>query len=157
MAKPIENAKKRLAAIRAEAAEIEAFIAMYERFEDRSVAGFRASMGGNSGETSTVDSLAVDKFDCRRNGPRPAEIANMMERLIREVGRPMTRGEIVRSFDARDFEIPAKDKGRYLGTIAWRNKGKFLNIEGRGYWLRDRPLVAERQVSHFFSETEEPA
>ena len=63
----------------------------------------------------------------------------MMERLIREVGRPMTRGEIVDAFAKRDIEIPAKDPARYLGTIAWRNKRIFVNIEGRGYWLRDSP------------------
>ncbi len=51
----------------------------------------------------------------------------------------MSRGEIVDAFDRRDIEIPAKDKARYVGTIAWRNKGVFVNIEGRGYWLSRLP------------------
>ena len=44
-------------------------------------------------------------------------------------------------FEARDVEIPATDKARYVGTIMWRNKSKFLNIEGRGYWLRGEPVL----------------
>ena len=69
----------------------------------------------------------------------------------------MTRGEIVKAFELRDFEIPAKDKSRYLGTIAWRHKGKFVNVNGLGYWLREVPLVTDHQASHLFSEVEEPA
>ncbi len=67
----------------------------------------------------------------------PAERAQIVERLMREVGPPMTPGEVVEAFNRRDIEILAKDKSRYLGTIAWRNKHAFINIDGRGYWLRD--------------------
>jgi len=158
MAMPIENARKRLAALRAEAAEIERFIAMYERFEDGNVSGPKTSKEANSEETYPQNSFSVDKFDrSEHSGPRPAEIAEMMERMIREIGRPMTRGEIVKAFELRDFEIPAKDKSRYLGTIAWRNKGKFVNVNGLGYWLRGVPFVNEQSASHLFSEVEEPA
>ncbi len=162
MATPIENARKRLAAIRAEAAEIERFIAMYQRFEDGNVSRPDPAEIDHSRETSPQNSLAVDNGDnsgwpARTGGPRPAEIAAMMERLIREVGRPMTRGEIVKAFEARDFEIPGQDKSRYLGTIAWRNKGKFVNVNGRGYWVRGLPLMSDQQTDHLFSEVEEPA
>jgi reverse gyrase len=159
MATPIENARKRLASIRAEAEEIERFIAMYERFEKNAMARLDPLPSGNSEETYPQNSLSVNIGDNSRRsahkGLRPAQIAEMMERLIREVGRPMTRGEIVDAFDSRDFEIPAKDKGRYLGTIAWRNKGKFINIEGRGYWLRGAPLMTNEPSSHLFSDVDE--
>ena len=48
----------------------------------------------------------------------------------------MTRGELVEALARRDVHIPAQDKPRYIGTLIWRNKSKFVNIEGRGYWLR---------------------
>jgi reverse gyrase len=163
MATPLENARKRLAALRAEAKEIERFIEMYERFEGGNVSGPCFSVIDHSRETypqNSVNSLPVDNVDnsvqAERTGPRPTEIADMMERMIREVGRPMTRGEIVKAFDMRDFEIPAKDKSRYLGTIAWRNKGKFINVNGLGYWLRNVPLVTGQSSSHLFSDVEEP-
>lgn len=60
----------------------------------------------------------------------------------------MSRGEIVDALERRDVEIPAQDKARYIGTLAWRNKGTFVNIEGRGYWLRDAgvPLLSGEPI-----------
>ena len=151
MSTPVENARKRLAALRLEAAEIERFIALYERFSSDPLAPAEANVSGtlgHSGETYPQNLSYVDSGDnswqTPRRGPRPTEIAQMMERLIREVGRPMTRGEIVDAFDRRGMDIPAKDKARYLGTIAWRQKSIFTNVEGRGYWLRNVPIVGDR-------------
>ena len=59
-----------------------------------------------------------------------------MERVIRERGEPLTRGQIVEALEMRDVVIPAVDKSRYIGTLAWRHKSIFVNIDGRGYWLR---------------------
>jgi hypothetical protein len=65
----------------------------------------------------------------------------MVERLIRDVGSPMTRGQIVEALALRDVDLPAADKARYIGTIIWRHKSIFVNLKGRGYWLRDaRPV-----------------
>jgi len=91
-----------------------------------------------------VDNLPVDnsmKPSGRRHSGslRPSELAALVERIIRESGRPMTRGEIVEALDRRDVEIPGGDKARYIGTIMWRQKSTFLNIEGAGYWLRSEP------------------
>lgn len=143
MASPLENARKRLAALREEMAGVKRFIEMYAQFSDELVAAQIGTGNGNSEETFPHKSFVVDTVDNsrreRRSGPTPRELVDMTERLIREVGRPMTRGEIVAAFHRRDIEIPAQDKKRYIGTIVWRNKAKFLNIEGRGYWLRDSP------------------
>jgi hypothetical protein len=163
MATPLENARKRLTALRAEAREIERFIEMYERFERKNVSGPSSSGLDHSEETypqNSTNSPPVDNWDNadlgERTGPRPTEIAEMMERMIREAGRPMTRGEILKAFDMRDYEIPAKDRSRYLGTIAWRNKGKFINVNGLGYWLRNVPLVSGQPSSQLLSDLEEP-
>ncbi len=64
----------------------------------------------------------------------------LVERIMRESGHPLTRGDIVEMLSARDVEMPGQDKARYVGTIMWRNKAKFVNIEGRGYWLRGQPV-----------------
>jgi hypothetical protein len=144
MPSAIENARKRLAAIRAEAAEIERFLELYESFSDEHVDANVSGPLGHSEETYPQNSKTVDNGKnpalSVRHGPRPTELVRIMERLIREVGRPMTRGEIVDALNRRDVEIPAKDKSRYLGTIAWRNKHTFIHIEGRGYWVRDAKM-----------------
>jgi len=148
MSDPLEIAKKRLQAIKAEVAEIEQFIRMYEALSAGRVGS--EIVGVNVGDLDEKLSTIIggegvdngDNFSGRRDrmGSKPGELARLMERLIRETGRPMTRGEIVAAFERRDVEIPGKDKARYLGTIAWRHKGTFMHIEGRGYWLRSARL-----------------
>jgi hypothetical protein len=146
MAEPIENARKRLTEIEAEAERIRQFLAMYERFSEENRLGSADLPAANSKENYPQDSSAVDIGNNSRRGgregPLPRELVAMMERLIREVGRPMTRGEIVAALNRREVEIPAKDQQRYIGTLAWRHKGTFVNIEGRGYWLRREPVPA---------------
>lgn len=37
--------------------------------------------------------------------------------------------------------MESKDKPRYVGTILWRLSEQFVNLEGKGYWLRDQPYA----------------
>lgn len=127
-ATPLENAEKRLVTLREEITRIERFIADYHAFS-----------------TETMDNL-IEKSGRRK--ARPDEIAQIMERVIREVGRPMTRGQLVDALERRDVDLPAADKGRYIGTIIWRHKSIFVNIEGFGYWLR-----VEKRPEYFENET----
>lgn len=151
-------ARAKIAAMKAEIARLEDFLSLYDelsqegkrvRVEPSAGAsdGTLKATGGN--ETSR--NAPVDKSGARhhrqRGDMRPAEVAELMERIIREAGRPMTRGEIVEAFERRDVRIPFEDKARYIGTIAWRHKGMFRNIEGRGYWLSDMPLPHREQAS----------
>lgn len=142
MPTPIDNAKKKLAMLRAEIARIEQFISDYHVFS-AGIDGDRADTRRTplQGNLSTDDFPVDKRIEARRlGGPTPRDLAEMMERLIRDVGRPMTRGEIVEALELKDIVIPAQDKHRYIGTIAWRNKALFLNVHGRGYWLRgERP------------------
>jgi hypothetical protein len=160
MPDPIGIAKKRLLAIKVEMAEIEQFIRMYEALSAGKVGGEVGVNVGDLDEKLSPTIRAVDNgdnFSGRRDrmGSKPGELARLMERLIRETGRPMTRGEIVAAFERRDVEIPGKDKARYLGTIAWRHKGTFVNIEGRGYFLRDL-LDRAQAIPTPDNEIEEP-
>lgn len=145
---PLDKALQRLAQLQREEAELRQFIAMYQQLE-----GSLPNSGDDDGgrvadrqlkgnEPANAANLSVENPPTRRrrggfSGPTPKEIAGLMERVIRERGGPMSRGEIVDALERRDVEIPAQDKSRYIGTIAWRNKGTFVNIEGRGYWVRD--------------------
>jgi hypothetical protein len=113
-----------------------------------------------SGNLST-DSLPVENSGKRRQrtrGARPDEIAMIMERVIRERGEPLTRGQIVEVLEARDVVIPAVDKSRYIGTLAWRHKSTFMNIDGRGYWLRDAgmPPLNGSPVDNPFDDDDGP-
>jgi hypothetical protein len=150
MPTPLDRALKRLAELQREIDEVTKFIELYQRFEGKVVdAGAQMTffesipqLIGNEtagGSNQAVDNSARKPRRNRPPGATPREIAEIMERVIRESGEPMSRGRIVDALERREIEIPAADKERYVGTIAWRNKGTFVNITGRGYWLRDSP------------------
>ena len=147
MSTPLENAKKRLAWLRSEIARVERFISDYNEFAggtepdhgDPLKLAVDTGVRGNVSANQPVDNSAGL---AGRRKVRPEEIAQIIERVIREVGAPMTRGQLVEALERRDVWLPATDKPRYLGTIIWRNKGTFVNIEGRGYWLRGEPPPA---------------
>ena len=56
--------------------------------------------------------------------------------MIRELGKPVQRGEMVERIEAKGVKIWSDDKPRYIGTVLWRDKDRFVNIEGEGYWLK---------------------
>lgn len=87
-------------------------------------------------EYSTAPARARTQFKTKQRG-RPADFANIMERVLADVGKPMQRGKLVEAVEGRGVEIPADDKARYLGTILWRHKDRFVNIPNLGYWLRN--------------------
>ena len=47
----------------------------------------------------------------------------------------MMRGELADAIEAGGVKMPSKDKPRYLGTVLWRERERFVNLEGHGYWL----------------------
>ena len=68
------------------------------------------------------------------------------ERVAREVrdiivshGAPMTRTPIVRSLEDRGLRVTGAKAATNIGTIMWRLRHLFVNIEGFGYWPRDLP------------------
>lgn len=165
-------ARRKIVALKKQIADLEAFIVRYEDLMREALELARSEnvpphadplvdVGGNETTPPSVDkSVDIPVENTVRPGRprgktgRPDEIALHMERIIREAGRPMTRGEIVKAFEVRDLKIPYDDKGRYVGTIAWRHKGTFVNIPGQGYWLRDEPRPgADREF--FDASTEE--
>ena len=147
-----DKAREKIAALKAQIIDLEQFLSMYEILSEEKGAALSANFSFDFGQTKNgkgnvpsqkpVDN-SVSKVRRMRNKMRPNHVAELMARIIREIGQPMTRGDLVDAFERRDVFIPFADKGRYIGTIAWRHKAMFKNIEGRGYWLPDLPLPAE--------------
>jgi hypothetical protein len=75
----------------------------------------------------------------RANTKRIAEIA---QNIMEGIGVPLTRARLVEALEHRDIELPSKDKARYIGTIMWRNRKTFVNLDGFGYWIRELPCEA---------------
>jgi len=131
----VAKALTRKAELETELAEVERFLALGRKLfgtgpEPSDTPGMRKS----DPETRTGASKE------RRLGP--PEFADMAERIIKDEGHPMSRTELVAALEARGADLPSDDKPRYLGTIMWRQRVRFVNIPGKGYWLRDEPNEA---------------
>lgn len=137
MASAMQNALKRKRELERELAEIDTFIRLHERFAGTerarplSTDSPAAEWGG---EESSVVPDAVEPPPVRHRS-RPADFARLAEQAIRDAGRPLMRAEIVAAIEAGDVTVPSQDKPRYIGTILWRNRKRFVNLPGEGYTL----------------------
>lgn len=105
---------------------------------------------GSDGDSSSPQSTGPEPEQTRRRRGKPAEIADAAEKAIRDAGRPLQRGELVGFIEGTGIEIHSDDKPRYIGTILWRQSERFVNVEGRGYWLVGVPLDGDgNQMSVF--------
>lgn len=140
MSEIIEQAKQRLDYHRREVKKLEEFLRTAGEISGTNVE-FNDFQKQEPEETKPPVYKPVEKRRLSsRGGASPREIVEIMRRVIRETGRPLTRGEIVDALEARDVDLPATDKNRYIGTIAWRFKAFFTHIDGRGYWVADEPV-----------------
>lgn len=67
----------------------------------------------------------------------PKEIVQVTAKVLREAGRPMNRTEIIEELETMGISLPGKDRSKNLGTILWRNRDLFQNIDGVGYWFTE--------------------
>lgn len=70
----------------------------------------------------------------------PEEVALLSAEVIEAAAKPLTRGEIVARLRERGVSLAGKNVNKNLGTILWRNRHRFVQIDKLGYWLADKPL-----------------
>src|SRR5690606_21375808 len=114
--------------------ELEAFLAVYDRLAGSNPEQEKPIPTVNNGDSHMV---AAPRRAKRRI--TPAELADEVEKVIRAAYRPFTRGQLVDQLAQRGIEVPSEDAARYLGTILWRQKDRFENREGEGYWIKGLP------------------
>jgi len=135
MDQALANALKRKAELEKELGEINRFLTLYDRFTaGTEPVGSDVSISG-PGATYVITA----RTGRGKSRGRPADFAEIMERVLRDISRPLTRTELVDALEQRDVKIPSDDKARYLGTILWRNRNRFINIPNQGYWLKSVP------------------
>ena len=68
----------------------------------------------------------------------PEEVASrlMRDTLIKR-GRPLACGQLFEALKEDGVFVGGQDPIKILGTIIWRLRNRFTNIEGHGYWPRD--------------------
>jgi hypothetical protein len=115
----LHNAERRLAEIDNEAKRLRRFIVQYREF---------AGLGRSPAARKT------------NNPGMPNAVAQVAERILRDTGRPMRRGELAAAIEETGFVLPSVKKSTYVGTILIRMPGRFVHVHGAGYWLTDEPV-----------------
>jgi hypothetical protein len=148
----VANALKRRAEIERELVDIDLFLALHRRYAGTNTeTGAAQPLERASENAYTPEEAAAAEEAIAQSKPRgrPADFVRIMEGILKDVQRPLSRGEFVEQIEKRGHVIPSEDKPRYLGTILWRNGKIFENHEGRGYWLAGKPLPKSRDVDIF--------
>lgn len=153
----VKRALRRKRELEQELAEIELFLKVYARFSDRTnietgdSPDINAARQGEAAET-TYRILARPL----RRRANPAEFAEMAARIIRDERRPLSRTELVEALEKREVELPSQDKPRYLGTILWRNRDRFINIPNKGYYLAELMTAEEIADAQKAGQSDDP-
>jgi hypothetical protein len=121
--------KAQLAKIRKRIAALDALIATYD--EPSETPPFEAPECGIQPEPrlKKPGHPLEKKYD-------KVEIAAQARAAILELQRPMQRAQLLEALERRGIRIDGRNKPRNLGTIMWRLREQFVNIEG-GYWPID--------------------
>lgn len=132
MANEIQELRERKARLMAEIELIDQYLRLHGKL-------FPSSSGENKSDTKSPHSNGAD--NSQRNDPRA--VAERANQVLRQHGRPMQRGDLVRAIEDSGLEIFSKDKNKYIGTVLWRHRDTFVNIEDRGYWIRGLNIETE--------------
>lgn len=89
--------------------------------------------------TSHKHKIIHNEDQKRVRGTPPAVIIPRIEDMLRLKGLPMTRSEVLQRLLNDGIIVGGGDKSKNVGTIMWRNQDKFVNLPGKGYWLRNIP------------------
>lgn len=126
--------------------EIDEFIELYKRLEvdtkSENIEAAQTNFISNESTKDVVEPTKVRASKRRVRGTSPAEIVPIIIDMMRVKGLPMTRTEVLEVLLKQGVEVGGEDKAKNVGTIMWRHDKDFINLSGRGYWLRNTPCKA---------------
>jgi hypothetical protein len=126
----LQKAIERRDKLRAELEAVDRFIASYAVLQD--------AMRGDEPLFKLHDDVPPPKSKAQHAATVKAALDDAI-RMIRDEGKPLTRGELVRRLEAAGHQLEGADKNKVLGTNMWRS-GRFINIKGVGYWPKGTPV-----------------
>lgn len=126
----IEAARLRLASLKDEVVQLEAFIAMGERI----VAG-QDIAGADAPSLRPLPTLPRT-----RTGPSPRQVVRAVHEILKDASHPLDKQAILRALADRGISIVGTNPAKNLGTILWRNQRLFEHVRGHGYrWTGASP------------------
>lgn len=147
MDRALANAMKRRDELRAEIAEIEHFLSLYNRFSASGGGEEAPSQAEKSEEQKGAESAPATRADgdggesetpaVRQRGWPKERLKPYIKAAIATAERPLTRGELLRAMQRENIPVGGTDQSKNMGTILWRLKDDFVNLDGYGYWPRE--------------------
>ena len=134
----VRIALKRMKELKLEYQKLERFVVMHEELTGNKIPRDELLADVNNGPNSE----SVGKEPKRRNNVK--KLLDIMERVIREANRPLSRGEIAFGMERLNVTVYASDVPKYLGTLLWRNDSRFVSV-GDGYVTKKMSLEAATQ------------
>jgi hypothetical protein len=136
-----EKAQLRREELRRELEEIDLFLRLHQKFSG----GTKTEPIATSGDMhSTSDDIRATLAGPERKRNLPKHMmAKEVRQMILERRVPMTRTDIVEALELKGIPVAGQDKSKAIGTIMWRMRDRFRNIEGLGYWPLDLPYPPE--------------
>lgn len=62
-------------------------------------------------------------------------VGDAAERILKYVGRPMSRDDLFTALKTDGIDIIGKDPWMVFSTMMWRMQDRFVRLQGHGYWL----------------------
>ncbi len=78
-----------------------------------------------------------------RKGSQTGEVVARSKKILRDIGRPMDRAELLLHITAGGYDITTADPSRFIGRTLWESED-FIHIPKKGYWLAG---VAEPSIT----------
>lgn len=128
-----DKLERELANVQIEIARIDAWVAMYREFSEDGERGGTVADNPDADTLSSPD-VADSGFRMTRAKARP-----IIREIIVDNGAPMQRGALLEALDRNGTPVGGREPSNNLGTMMWRMKDTFINLEGFGYWPVDLP------------------
>ncbi len=120
--------------------ELERELELLDQFIDLHVKLFGGAKVAATGHSSAVSSASGVGTTKNEKANDPKAVADGVEAILQGASQPVQRGKLIAMLEGNGLPIQSQDKSKYIGTILWRNRERFINVDGRGYWLKSRPV-----------------
>lgn len=125
----ITEARRRIAELEAELAELHQFVAVADRLAS-----------GRRGPVENVPSVGAPQISVRTTqsanafrGSPTKEILASLFAILSEDGEMLDRNTLLERLSERGVTVPGMYPNKNLATILWRNQTLFEHVQGEGY------------------------
>jgi hypothetical protein len=120
--------------------EVNSFLKLYQRFAPKVCANVDTGKSVDRAFTQ----MTLDAEMGQNQSPKQT-IPERFRPIIRDVlvraGRPLPLSDLLGVLSNNGTPVPGEKPAKNLGTILWRLQKDFINLEGYGYWVREKPVV----------------